>query len=40
MRSFLIACITAAVIAAIGAIILDFFQEPADVAFTTESTRI
>jgi hypothetical protein len=28
------------VIAAIGAIILNFVQEPADVAFTTESARI
>ena len=40
MRSFIIACIVAVVIAAIGAVILDFVQEPADVAFTTESARI
>jgi hypothetical protein len=40
MRSFIIACIAAAVIAAIGAIILDLVQEPVDVAFTTESARI
>jgi hypothetical protein len=40
MRSFIIACIAAAVIAAIGAIFLNFVQEPADVAFTTESARI
>jgi hypothetical protein len=40
MRSFIIACIAAVVIAAIGAIILNFVQEPADVAFTTESARI
>jgi len=40
MRSFIFACIAAVVIAAIGAIILNFIQEPADIAFTTESARI
>jgi hypothetical protein len=40
MRSFIIACIAAVVIAAIGAIFLNSVQEPADVAFTTESARI
>ena len=40
MRSFIIACIAAAVIAAIGAIILNLVQEPVDVAFKTESARI
>jgi hypothetical protein len=40
MRSFIIACIATFVIAAIGAMILNFVQEPADVAFTTESARI
>jgi hypothetical protein len=40
MRSFIMACIAAAVIAAIGAFVLNFVQEPADVAFTTESARI
>jgi hypothetical protein len=40
MRSFIMACIAAALIAAIGAIILNFVQEPVDVAFTTESARI
>jgi hypothetical protein len=40
MRSFIIACIAAAVIAAAGAIVLNFVQEPADVAFTTEAARI
>jgi hypothetical protein len=34
------ACIAAALIAAIGAMILNFVQEPVDVAFTTESARI
>src|SRR6266404_3301617 len=40
MRSFIIACIAAVVIATIGAMILNFVQEPADVAFTVESARI
>ena len=40
MRSFIIACVVAVVIAAIGAMILNFVQEPVDVAFTTESARI
>jgi hypothetical protein len=40
MRSFIIACIAAAVVAAMRAIVLQFVQEPADVAFTTESARI
>jgi hypothetical protein len=40
MRSFVIACIAAVVIAAIGAIILDLVQEPVDIAFTAESARI
>ena len=40
MRSFIIACVAAVVIAAIGAAVLNFAQEPVDVAFTTESARI
>jgi hypothetical protein len=40
MRSFIIACIAAVVIAAIGAIGLNFIQEPADVAFSTGAVRI
>jgi hypothetical protein len=40
MRSFIIACIAAVVIAAIGAMILNFVQEPVDVAFATEAARI
>jgi hypothetical protein len=40
MRSFILACIAAVMIAAIGAVILNFIQEPADIAFTTESARI
>jgi len=40
MRIFIIACIATVVIVAIGAMILNFVQEPADVAFTAESARI
>ena len=40
MRSFFIACVAAIAIAAIGAITLDFFQEPVAVAFVTESVRV
>jgi hypothetical protein len=40
MRSFIIACIAAVVIAAIGAIGLNFIQEPVNVAFSTEAVRI
>lgn len=39
MRSFLAGCIAAIVIAAIGAIALNFFQEPVQTAFATESAR-
>jgi hypothetical protein len=40
MRSFILACIAAIVIAAIGAAVLNLVQEPVDIAFTTESARI
>jgi riboflavin transporter FmnP len=40
MRSFVIACIAAVVIAAVGAAALNYFQEPAAVAFSTESVRL
>ena len=40
MRSFIIACVSAVVIAAIGALFLGSLQEPASVAFTTQSARI
>jgi hypothetical protein len=40
MRSFTVACVAIVVIAAIGAIVLNSFQEPADVAFATESVRL
>lgn len=40
MRSFLIACLAAIVLAAIGELVLDYLQEPVSVAFTTGSARI
>ena len=40
MRSFIAACIAAVVIASIGAFALNFFQEPANVAFTTGGARL
>jgi hypothetical protein len=40
MRSFIVACVAALAIAAIGAIVLNFFQEGADVAFATEGVRL
>ena len=40
MRSIIVAAIAAFVIAAIGAVALDFVQEPVDVAFATGSVRL
>jgi len=40
MRVFIIACIAAVVIAAIGAVALSFVQEPVSVAFATEGVRL
>jgi hypothetical protein len=40
MRSFVMACIAAIVVAAIGALALSYFQEPVSVAFATEGARI
>jgi hypothetical protein len=39
MRSFVFACIAAAAIAAISAVVLEQFQEPVTVAFSTNSAR-
>jgi hypothetical protein len=39
MGSFIIACVAVIVIAAVGAIALDVFQVPVDVAFTTTGVR-
>jgi hypothetical protein len=40
MRVFIAACITAGVLAVIGAIALSKVQEPAQVAFSTEGVRL
>jgi hypothetical protein len=40
MRSFIIACIAVIVLAVGGGIILNLFQVPAAVAFSTESVRL
>jgi|KBSSwiStaDraftv2_1062776.scaffolds.fasta_scaffold1584240_1 hypothetical protein len=40
MQSFIMACITAIVIAVIGSLALDSFQEFVSVAFKTESVRV
>jgi hypothetical protein len=40
MRSFLIACVAAIIIAIGGAVVLDHFQKPAATAFTTAGVRI
>jgi hypothetical protein len=41
MRSFLVACLVAALVAVVAAYLLDaFVQESASTAFSTEATRI
>ncbi len=40
MKTFLIACVAAIVIAVIGGVVLNGIQRPADKAFTTESVRL
>jgi hypothetical protein len=40
MKSFILACVIAIVLATIGAFVLESFQEGVSVAFTTESTRV
>jgi hypothetical protein len=40
MRSFVAACVAAAVIAIAGAYVLNMYQKPVDVAFSTEAVRI
>jgi hypothetical protein len=40
MRSFIVACVAAIVVAAVGAIALSYLQEPVSVAFATESVRL
>jgi len=40
MRTFLIACAAAIIIAVIGGVVLDSMQVPADKAFTTQNVRL
>ncbi len=40
MRSFIIACVAAIVLAVVAAYALNAFQEPVSVAFSTQSVRI
>jgi hypothetical protein len=40
MRAFIVAVVAAAVIAVVGAVILNVYQKPAAEAFSTESVRI
>lgn len=40
MKSFILACIVAVVLATIGALVLESFQKGVSVAFTTESARV
>jgi len=40
MRSFVIACVAAVVLAIAGALFLSSIQEPVSVAFTTNGARI
>ena len=38
MKAFVMACVVAIVIAVIGGVVLNSIQEPADKAFTSESS--
>jgi hypothetical protein len=40
MRVFITACIAAAAIAVVGALVLDTLQKPVDEAFATSAVRI
>ena len=40
MRSFVMACVAALVVAILGAYVLDRFQKPAEHAYRTNSVRI
>jgi len=40
MRAFIAACVCTVVIAALGALMLNYIQEPASVAFATEEVRL
>jgi len=40
MKSFIIACVAAIIIAIIGGVVLNGIQEPADKAFSTGGVRL
>ncbi|HEY1473647.1 MAG TPA: hypothetical protein VGF53_06145 [Pseudolabrys sp.] len=40
MKTFIIACVAAVVIAIIGGVVLNSIQQPADKAFSTEGVRL
>ena len=40
MKTFLIACVAAVVIAVVGGLVLNSVQEPADKAFSTTAVRL
>jgi hypothetical protein len=40
MKSFIVACVAAVVIAVVGALVLDVYQKPADTAYTTTGVRL
>ena len=40
MKSFILACVAAVVIAVVGVFVLDGIQKPADQAFTTTAVRL
>ena len=40
MKTFIIACVAAVIIAVIGGVVLNSIQEPVDKAFTTTAVRL
>jgi hypothetical protein len=40
MRAFLLACVVAIVVAAVGAVVLNSVQEPVEQAFATTGVRL
>jgi hypothetical protein len=40
MKTFIVACVAAIVIAVIGGVVLNSVQEPADQAFSTSAVRL
>ena len=40
MKTFIVACVAAIIIAVIGGVMLNSMQEPVDKAFATSATRV